>query len=136
MQYQKLSNILLILILLLTIGGCVDGGGGISEYQGGNGSGGGEGSSKSITLSWEAPTTNEDGTPLTDLAGYVVYYRGEYAYYEEDIGTATCQDNWGITECTSTIVNLSSGIWCFTVTAYDALINESDYSNEVCIYIT
>ncbi len=25
-------------------------------------------------LSWTAPTTNEDGTPLTDLAGYKLYY--------------------------------------------------------------
>src|SRR4030042_1896878 len=27
-----------------------------------------------FTLSWDAPTTNADGTPLTDLAGYKVYY--------------------------------------------------------------
>lgn len=26
------------------------------------------------TLSWIAPTQNTDGTPLTDLAGYVIYY--------------------------------------------------------------
>jgi hypothetical protein len=26
------------------------------------------------TLSWDPPTTNVDGTPLTDLAGYKVYY--------------------------------------------------------------
>jgi Putative Ig domain len=31
-------------------------------------------SSGSATLSWVAPTTNVDGTPLTDLAGYIIYY--------------------------------------------------------------
>lgn len=28
-----------------------------------------------VTLSWTAPTTNVDGSPLTDLAGYRVYQR-------------------------------------------------------------
>lgn len=28
----------------------------------------------SVTLSWLAPTTNTDGTPLTDLSGYTLYY--------------------------------------------------------------
>src|SRR5258705_3518776 len=27
----------------------------------------------SLSLGWNAPTTNADGTPLTDLAGYHVY---------------------------------------------------------------
>ena len=26
------------------------------------------------TLNWTAPTTNTDGTALTDLAGYKIYY--------------------------------------------------------------
>ena len=30
--------------------------------------------SAEVTLSWDPPTTNADGTPLTDLAGYKVYY--------------------------------------------------------------
>ena len=31
-------------------------------------------STGSVTLAWDAPTTNLDGTPLTALAGYKVYY--------------------------------------------------------------
>ena len=27
-----------------------------------------------VSLSWTAPTTNQDGTSLNDLAGYKVYY--------------------------------------------------------------
>ena len=39
----------------------------------------------SVTLSWDSPTTNEDGTPLTDLGGYRVYY-GQYSgTYTESI---------------------------------------------------
>ena len=26
------------------------------------------------TLAWDPPTTNADGSPLTDLAGYKIYY--------------------------------------------------------------
>src|SRR5215813_13184874 len=28
---------------------------------------------RTVTLSWEVPTTNVDGTPLTDLQGYYIY---------------------------------------------------------------
>jgi hypothetical protein len=31
-------------------------------------------SGTTATLTWDAPTTNADGTPLTDLAGYRIYY--------------------------------------------------------------
>ena len=37
----------------------------------------------SVTLSWAAPIENEDNSPLTDLAGYVIYYgtrAGQYSY--------------------------------------------------------
>jgi hypothetical protein len=36
--------------------------------------GGGVGQSR-VTLTWTAPTTNDDGTPLTDLVGYTVGWR-------------------------------------------------------------
>jgi hypothetical protein len=38
--------------------------------------------SGSVELSWQAPTENEDGSPLTDLAGYKLYWGtapGDYA---------------------------------------------------------
>ncbi len=78
-----------------------------------------------VTLSWDAPTTNADGTPLTDLAGYRVYFgqgSGKYRY-KNDVGN--------VRVCT--IGGLTSGTWCFVVTAYDTSGNESDYSNEVCV---
>ena len=61
-----LSSITLLTILSLSIFSCWGGGGGSSR------SGTGNGSSHSATLTWDAPTTNADGTPLTDLEGYAV----------------------------------------------------------------
>ena len=76
------------------------------------------------TLSWSAPTTNIDGSVLTDLAGYKVYHRKgtTYSTAGQDAGDVT-----GIQ-----FVGLSEGEHCFVVTAYDTSGNESVYSNEVC----
>ncbi len=80
-----------------------------------------------VTLTWEPPITNADGTPLTDLAGYRVYFgpgSGNYIY-KNNVGDVTI----------CTIGGLTRGTWCFVVTAYDTAGNESDYSNEACIVI-
>lgn len=77
----------------------------------------------SATLSWDAPATNADGTELTDLAGYKVYYGTSPGNY------ATVIDVEDVT--TYTINDLSPATYYFTVTAYDEIGNESDYSNEV-----
>ncbi len=80
-----------------------------------------------VTLTWEPPTTNADGTPLNDLAGYRVYFgpgSGNYIY-KNDVGNVTL----------CTIGGLTQGTWCFAVTAYDTSGNESDYSNETCVTI-
>lgn len=48
--------------------------GGNSNGNGGSsGNGGGSSTTSSASLRWTAPTTNDDGTPLTDLAGYHIY---------------------------------------------------------------
>lgn len=78
------------------------------------------------TLSWDAPTTNKDGTPLEDLAGYNVYYGIESNKYKVsyDVKNVT----------TYTVDNLTDWrTYCFVVTAYDTSGNESEYSNEICI---
>jgi|GEM_PF-5829091 len=78
------------------------------------------------TLSWNAPTTNADGTLLTDLEGYRVYYGTSSHNYSQDI------DVGNVT--TYTITNLVSGVtYYFAVTAYDTSGNESNFSNEVSI---
>ena len=74
-------------------------------------------------LSWTVPTTNEDGTPLTDLAGYKVYYGKVSATY------TTIKDIRNV--LTYTITGLGEGTWFFVVTAYNTIGTESAYSNEV-----
>jgi hypothetical protein len=78
------------------------------------------------TLSWDAPTTNADGTPLTDLAGYKVYYGTPSRNYSQniDVGNVT----------TYTVDNLTEGLtYYFAVTAYDTGGNESGFSNEAIL---
>lgn len=76
-----------------------------------------------VTLSWDAPTTNADGTPLADLSGYKVYDGSTSGQYTmtTDVGNVT----------TATLEGYPAGTYYFTVVAYDASGNESDYSNEV-----
>jgi hypothetical protein len=77
-----------------------------------------------VTLSWIPPTTKADGTPLTDLAGYKIYFGGSSKNYTQniDVGNVTSY----------TVSNLSTGtVYYFATTAYDASSNESSFSNEV-----
>jgi len=79
--------------------------------------------SGNATLSWDAPTANADGTPLTDLAGYKIYYGTSPGVYSAivDAGNST----------TYVVKNLTRGTYYFTVTAYNTSGNESSFSGEV-----
>lgn len=123
----------IIMLLFFIMSGCGGGGGSnndniISTVNSGNESTGSNSAIiESLTLTWDAPTTNVDGSELTDLAGYRVYYGTSSNNYTEsiDVGSANM----------AVISNLSSSALCFVVTAYDISGNESDYSNEVCYKI-
>ncbi|MGD0887035.1 MAG: fibronectin type III domain-containing protein [Thermodesulfovibrionales bacterium] len=81
-------------------------------------------SADQITLVWNPPTTNTDGTPLTDLAGYIVYYGTASRNYPQNVPV-------GIVT-TYTVSNLTDGLtYYFAVAAYDTAGNQSAYSNEV-----
>lgn len=109
---------------MIIITGC--GGGGGSSSGGGSVSSNNV-STGSVTLSWSAPLTNADGSPISDLAGYKVYYGTSSNNYTHSVT---------IGNYTSTVVsNLSSGTWCFSVSSYDTSGNESEYSDEVCTSI-
>jgi Bacterial Ig domain/Fibronectin type III domain len=77
-----------------------------------------------VQLSWTAPTTNANGTPLQDLSGYLLYYGTASRMYSThvDTGLATSAALSGLTE---------GQTYYFAVTAYDTLGNESQYSEEV-----
>jgi hypothetical protein len=90
-------------------------------------------------LSWQTPTTNEDGTPATDLASVRIHYgtqsRGTTIdptvfQYQQTITIAASQT-------TRTVTGLTDGVrYYFSVTALDSSGNQSKYSNEVSKIIT
>jgi hypothetical protein len=63
----------------------------------------------SATLSWEAPTSNSNGTPLTDLAGYRIYYGSSPKHLSQTVHIKSV----GLQ--TYVIENLESGTWYFAV---------------------
>lgn len=67
-----------------------------------------------VTLRWGPPTTNEDGSPLTNLAGFMIYYHGE------DL-TITPEQSIRITDpsATSHTVSVPAGTWYFTLSAFN-----------------
>jgi len=78
----------------------------------------------SVTLSWTPPQENTDGSTLTDLAGYKVYYGTSSGSYPNRISI----DNPGIT--TYVVEGLSPNTYYFTATAVNSTGVESDFSNE------
>ena len=80
-------------------------------------------------LVWTAPTTNVDGTPCTDLAGFRVYCGGKSATYTiiKDVGN--------VLETLILGVVSKDGVYFCAVTAYDITGNESAFSNEVSFTI-
>lgn len=119
------STILLsgIFMLSLFIFGC---GGGGSDIASGGSIITSSGTVTSYSLQWDAPTTNADGSALTDLAGYILHYgpgSGNYTY-SKDVGNNTL--------VSLNTLGIQSGMWCFVLSAYDQSGNESSYSNEVC----
>ena len=127
MRHKNIFKLVVIVICSLSaVYGC---GGGSSSGNGGKGNG----SVGTVTLNWDAPNTNADGTPLTDLARYRVYYGSAPLNYSIKIetGRATCSNAQGKTICSYVITNLPHGTHYFAVTAYDFTGNESIYSNEI-----
>jgi Fibronectin type III domain len=79
--------------------------------------------SRTATVSWDAPTTNNNGTPLTDLAGYRIYYGSnpEDLNHSVKIGTVGLQ--------TYVIDDLETGTWYFAVRAVATNGSESTLSD-------
>lgn len=64
-----------------------------------------------VTLDWQAPSANTDGSPLTDVAGYTI----QYGTIESLLTQSTTVDS----QTTShTLENLTPGVWYFAVSAY------------------
>jgi Putative Ig domain len=76
-------------------------------------------------LTWSAPTTNTDGTPISYLSGYDVYYGTSQTALTKSVQVA----GPAMTSCV--IGSLPAGTWYFAVTAYLADGTQSALSNVV-----
>ncbi len=85
----------------------------------------------SVTLSWQAPSTNEDGSPLTGLVGYRVYYSEISGIYtnSELTDTSTTYRIVGLGNESTVYISVTA------VTVIDGIESESFFSNEVSVYI-
>ena len=81
-----------------------------------------ENSNSSVSLSWTTPTQNANGTPLTDLAGYYIYYGTSANQMTQSVKIA----NPGITNYV--LSNLSPGTWYFSIVTFTTANVESTNS--------
>ena len=77
----------------------------------------------SVTLSWLPPTRNADGTPLTDLAGYKVYWGTSLGEYPNSVTLK----NPGL--ASYVVESLTPATWYFAITAFNRGGVESGPSN-------
>jgi hypothetical protein len=110
------AHFVITLLLAVSISACGSGGGSVTEKQYGTGS---------ATLSWAPPTQNLDGSPLSDLAGYKIYYGNRAGDYHTSIHI----DNPGMT--IYVVEYLTPNTYYFVLTAINSSGVESRFSNEV-----
>jgi hypothetical protein len=74
----------------------------------------------SATLSWVAPTQNNDGSALTNLAGYNIYYGTDSTALTQTIQVSNAAAQSYV------VTGLAKGAtWYFTVTSYSTAGQES-----------
>ena len=78
--------------------------------------------SRSATVSWTPPTTYVDGSPITNLAGFRIFYGRSLIGFTQSVTIPSP----AITS--AMIEGLSSGTWYFAVKAYTTSNVESDFS--------
>jgi hypothetical protein len=79
----------------------------------------------SVTIAWDPPTENTDGTALTDLAGFNIHYGTQSENYTNTIQIT----NPGVTRYV--VENLPAGTYYFAVSAYATDGEDSAYSPQV-----
>jgi len=106
---------LILLFFLLSCGSGGGGGGGVDSNSTPAGS--------AVALSWDVPTSTQDGQPMAEVAGYNLYYGTSPQTYSKvlDVGN--------VRECT--LKDLPAGTYYISVTAYDSAGNETEFSEEV-----
>ncbi|NKB98213.1 MAG: hypothetical protein GKR90_06930 [Pseudomonadales bacterium] len=128
-KFARIVKSICVSLLVVAVSACGGGGGG-----GGGGSvSGATGATPAsgppvgqLRVEWQAPTENVDGSPVSGIANYRIYYgvrTGEYNDSVQVSGTAT-----------EHTLSLSEGRYYLVMTAIDVEGDESGYSNEVSLY--
>ena len=73
------------------------------------------------TLLWSKPTANTDGSPLTNLAGYVIRYGTSVAALNSRISLAASATS-------ASIENLAAGLWYFEIASINSANIQSQFS--------
>jgi hypothetical protein len=76
----------------------------------------------SATLTWAAPTHNTDGSPVTGLVGYHIYYGTSQSDPSKSINVAATSTSY-------VVEGLAPGTYYFTVVAYNTFGMDSSDSN-------
>jgi hypothetical protein len=74
-------------------------------------------------LTWQAPVSNMDGTVLTDLSGFNLYWGSTPGTYSHSTRIPNAASR------SHTVTGLAPGTWHFVVTAVNGEGTESSYSN-------
>jgi hypothetical protein len=85
------------------------------------------GAAGTATLTWVAPTENANGTAITDLAGYTVYYGTNPSDLTQSVEVS------GGTSTTASVTGLPAGTYYFAVSAYNSMGADSEQSNVASI---
>jgi hypothetical protein len=81
------------------------------------------------TLSWTPPTQRTDGTTLSNLAGYRIYYGTSASALTQQVSITNPSLSTYVVE------NLAAGTWYFAATAFDANGLESARTSTVSLTI-
>jgi hypothetical protein len=79
--------------------------------------------SGSVTLNWMPPTQNTNGTPLTDLSGYIISYGTDAGSLSQQISLSNPSLS------TYVVSGLSAGTWYFAIKAVTSSGADSGFSN-------
>jgi hypothetical protein len=114
-----------VFLAAAVVAGCGGGSGTSSSANGSTNNSGSVVSGDSVVLSWAAPTQNTDGTAITDLSGYNIYYGSDAQAMTQKINVT----NVGV--LTYVVSSLSPGTWYFAVTSVNSAGIESDPSEPI-----
>lgn len=121
MPQSTIKVLLIIATSIYFLSGC--GGGGYSGGSDRSGPG-------SATVSWMPPTSNTDGSYLSDLAGYRIYYGTSPSDYTDSLEI----NNPGLSSYV--VEGLDETTWYFVMTAVNTSGVESSYSEEVALSVS